>query len=300
MRLTLDALLVLDAIERKGSFAAAAAVLHRVPSAVTYSVQKLEQDLSVKLFDRRGHRAALTPAGAELLHAGRNILRAAHEAEARTQRVATGWESELRIALDDLIPLARLLPLVADFYAAARGTRLRLSTEVLGGCWDALASGRSDLVIGAPGDGPAGGGLTIEPWGEIEFEFAVAPDHPLAAAAEPLPAERLIEHRAISIADTSRDLPPRTSGLLNGQDVLTVPTLQAKLAAQRLGLGVGYVPRHWLTADIAAQTLVIKAVEEPKPKVTLSLAWRSGHRGKALAWFVDRLRGQASTLLAIN
>ncbi|MBK5105891.1 MAG: LysR family transcriptional regulator, partial [Burkholderiales bacterium] len=33
MRLTLDALQVMDAIERKGSFAAAAADLHRVPSA---------------------------------------------------------------------------------------------------------------------------------------------------------------------------------------------------------------------------------------------------------------------------
>ncbi len=42
MRLSLDALLVLDAIERKGSFAAAAHELHRVPSAITYTVQKLE------------------------------------------------------------------------------------------------------------------------------------------------------------------------------------------------------------------------------------------------------------------
>jgi DNA-binding transcriptional LysR family regulator len=39
MRLSLDALLVIDAIDRKGSFAAAAHELHRVPSAVTYTVQ---------------------------------------------------------------------------------------------------------------------------------------------------------------------------------------------------------------------------------------------------------------------
>ena len=45
MRLTLDALAVLDAIDRRGSFAAAAEELHRVPSAVTYQVQKLEEDL---------------------------------------------------------------------------------------------------------------------------------------------------------------------------------------------------------------------------------------------------------------
>ena len=47
--LSLDALQVLDAIERQGSFAAAAEALHRVPSAVTYAVQKLEQDLACLL-----------------------------------------------------------------------------------------------------------------------------------------------------------------------------------------------------------------------------------------------------------
>jgi len=61
-KLSLDALLVLDAIARKGSFAAAAEELHRVPSAITYTVQKLEQDLDVQLFDRSGHRARLTRA----------------------------------------------------------------------------------------------------------------------------------------------------------------------------------------------------------------------------------------------
>jgi hypothetical protein len=48
MRLSLDALLVLDAIDRRGSFAAAAHELHRVPSAITYTVQKLEQNSSTR------------------------------------------------------------------------------------------------------------------------------------------------------------------------------------------------------------------------------------------------------------
>ena len=50
MKISLDSLLVLHAIVRKGSFAAAAAEeLERVPSAVTYTVQRLGQDLGVKL-----------------------------------------------------------------------------------------------------------------------------------------------------------------------------------------------------------------------------------------------------------
>src|SRR3546814_7346906 len=53
MRLTFDALETLDAIEQQGSFAKAAEVLHRVPSAITYTVQKLASDLGVQLFEDR-------------------------------------------------------------------------------------------------------------------------------------------------------------------------------------------------------------------------------------------------------
>src|SRR3954462_4492270 len=139
MRLSLEALQVLDAIDRKGSFASAADELHRVPSAITYSVRQLEDGLGVPLFDRSGHRAVLTDAGRELLAEGRRLLRAAADLECRVQQVAKGWEAELRIAIDTVIDVGRLYGCLEEFYAQGSGTRLRLSTEVLGGTWDALA-----------------------------------------------------------------------------------------------------------------------------------------------------------------
>lgn len=290
MRLTLDALEVLDAIQRKGSFAAAAEALHRVPSAVTYAVQKLEEDLGVALFDRSGHRAVLTDAGKELLREGQHLLSAAHELEARVKRVATGYEVELRIAVNDVIPWAPLIPLVEEFYSVACGTRLRLCAEVYGGAWDALVSGRADFVIGAPAEGPAGGGYVTRPLGEVEWAFMVAPTHPLAKAPEPIPPEEILKHRSIAAADSSRSLPPRTSGMLSGQDVLTVPDLNLKIAFHRAGLGVGYLPLHMTREDVAAGRLVIKEVVEPKPAGPTFLAWRTGHKGKALEWWVARLQ----------
>lgn len=288
MRLTLDALLVIDAIDRKGSFAAAAHELHRVPSALSYTVQKLEEDLDVLLFDRRGHRAKLTAAGLELLNEGRHLLLAAGDLEARVKRVATGWEAELRIACDGIIPTAVLLELARDFHAETTSTRLRFSTEVLGGCWDALASGRADLAIGASGDGPAGGGYQTRPLGTIDWVFAIAPSHPLAAAGEPLTRSDILAHRAVSVADSSRSLPPRTTGLLSGQETLTVPDTATKLRAQIMGLGVGYLPQCLAAVAAARGALVIRRTEEPKVSQMLYLAWRTAHRGKALKWFVEQ------------
>ena len=113
MNLTLESLQILDAIDRNGSFAGAANELDRVPSALTYSVRKLEEDLDVLLFDRSGHRARLTAAGQELLTEGRHLLRAAHELEQRVKRTATGWEVELRIVLDSVIRFDQMIPLIA-------------------------------------------------------------------------------------------------------------------------------------------------------------------------------------------
>jgi len=291
MPLSLDALAVLDAIDRRGSFAAAAVELDRVPSAITYTVRRLEDELDVLLFDRRGHRARLTPAGRLLLDDGRRLLAAADDIERRVQRVASGWETELRIAVDTLIPFARVLPLAAAFFAECRArdaahTRLKFSHEVLGGAWDALAEGRADLVLGAPGDPPPGGGYRLRLMAEATMIFAVAPSHPLAAATEPLSEAQIATYRAVAAADSSRRLAPRSAGLLAGQDTLTVPDIGTKLAAQVAGLGCGFLPAFLAAADVAAGRLVIKSVEPPRAPVRLQAAWREARPGRALAWWI--------------
>jgi DNA-binding transcriptional LysR family regulator len=289
MKLTLEALQLLDAIDVRGSFAAAADELHRVPSAVTHAIRRLEEDLGVALFAREGRRAVPTAAGRALLEEGRHLLRAAGELECRVRRVATGWESELAIAVDASVDATLLFPLIAEFDRENGGTRLRLTCEVLGGGWDAMVTGRADLAVGASGEPPPGGGWALRPFGALEFVFAVAPGHPLAAAAEPLAPQVVARHRVIVLADTSRQLLARTAGLGSGADTLTVANAADKLAAILAGLGVGHVQRLQAERHAAAGELIIKRLAAPMPPVTRHLAWRSDHEGKALAWFVARL-----------
>ncbi len=289
MKLTLEALEALDAIERLGSFAAAAKSLHRVPSAVTYTVQRLEQDLDVMLFDRRGHRAVLTEAGLELLREGRNLLRAAGGLECRVRQVARGWEAELVIAVNEILPLEPLYALVAEYDAGQGETRLRITRESLSGCWDALAEQRADLVVGASGDPPPGGGYASQALGEIRFVFAMAPGHPLAGEPEPLTVEARARHRAVVMADSSRRLPARTVGLVSGQETLTVPGMLDKIAAQAAGLGVGFVPETLAAAHLDSGRLLVRRIEEEAPSEALFLAWHTRRRGKTLNWFRERL-----------
>lgn len=292
-QINLDGLHVIDAIAREGSFAAAAEALHRVPSSVTYAVRRVEESLGVRLFDRAGHRAELTAAGEALLREGRELLQLANALGRKVQRVATGWEAELRIAVGDLVPFEPILELCDAFYAVAPDTHLQLSREVLGGAWDALHAERADLVIGAAGDAPMGEGYSVHPLGEVQFIFALAADHPLALVPEPLPMDLIRKYRAVAAADSSRGLPPRTVGLLPGQPVLTVPDLQTKREAHIRGLGVGYLPLHMIQSDIEAGRLVTRRTEDglgSRPQ--LFYAWPSRHLGKGLEWFREQLMAE--------
>lgn len=291
LKVSIEALEVIDAIARKGSFAAAAESLFRVPSAVTYTVKKLEEDLGVSLFDRSGHRASLTKAGEELIKEGRLLLDAALTLESRVKRVATGIETDLSIAVIDLFNTGAIFKIITEFYAQDFGTRIKLTREVFGGGWDALVSGRADISVGAPGDAPAGGGYATKLLGYIDFAFAVAPQHPLAKLTEPLSSQDIIQYRSVAAADSSRNLPARTAGILSGQDVLTVDNMESKVNAQILGLGVGYIPQPLALHYAEKGKLIIKEVAELKTPAPTYLAWcnhQGGEVGIAQQWLLKR------------
>jgi DNA-binding transcriptional LysR family regulator len=289
LRLSLDSLEIVDAIDRTGSFSAAAKALFRVPSTISYTVAKLEEDLGVQLFHRMGPKVALTPAGRELLREGRYLLKAAGDLESRVKRVASGWETNLTIGLDSLFNPLALKDEIADFYAETKLTRLRIIQEALSGTWEALLDRRVDLLIGAAGEGPSGGGFTARQMGKVSFVFAVAPTHALAGIERPLHKGDLAEYRAISVADSGRLLPARTVGLLFGQDTLTVPDMRTKYLFQIEGIGFGFLPELLARPAIAAGKLIEKEVAEPKPDETFYLAWRTGEEGAALTWWIDRI-----------
>lgn len=322
--LTPEALAMVDTIARSGSFAAAARELGKVPSALTYSVRQLEEALDVLLFDRRSRQARLTAAGEELLMEGRRLLASMDAVANRVRRVATGWETQLTIAADGVLSRLTLLELCEAFYALrpappprhldmpsppepdgppGPGTRLRLRTEVLNGTWEALVTGEADLALGIPADTASAPGIESRPLGEVRFLFAVAPHHPLAQQGEPIEDTELLRHRAIAVADSAHRLSPLTVNLLPGQDVLTVPSLQAKIEAQVRGLGCGFVPEPLARDHIRLGRLVVKEVRRQRQTTArLAYAWRTGTpagarqsvQGLALRWWLTQLDSSAT------
>jgi len=288
LKLTLEAIELVDAIARHGSFAAAAARLNKVPSTISYAVGKLEEQLGMLLFERNGPRVTLTSAGDEMLKEGRWLLGAASDLESRMRQIATGYESELRLVHDSLIPTQALINDIRAFEDLRCGTRLRIGCEALTGAWEALREGRADLVIAA-GESPAGGGYQAVTVGSLDFAFCVAPTHPLTRLGRPLQRGDLLHCNAIVVGDSARSLSDRTVGLLAGQPRITVPSMAAKIACQVEGLGHGHLPRACIGGELARGTLVELPTEESRPSESFWLAWKTGAEGRALRWWRERL-----------
>lgn len=290
---------LIGTVARTGSMAAAARELGLVPSALTYRVRQVEDALDVLIFDRSSRRARLTPAGTELLRAGEHLLRELDAVAQRVRRVATGWEPELTIAADALIARTTLFELCEAFYTLGAPTRLRLRAETLSGTWEALQGGQADLALGVPTDIAPSSGLRLQEMGEVDFVFAVAPHHALAAAGEPLASDEIQRHRAVAAADSSQRGRGVTINLLPGQDVLTVPTMQHKLEAQLRGLGCGWLPLPLARPYLDAGLLVAKAVSQPMRKLRVGYVWRNASsEGRALTWWLEQL-GQPRTRTAL-
>ena len=310
--LTPEALAMMDSIARSGSFAAAARELGKVPSALTYSVRQLEDALDVLLFDRRSGQAKLTAAGEELLSEGRRLLAEMDAVANRVRRVACGWETQLTVAADGVISRVTLFELCEAFYALrpagerpdeGPGTRLRLRTEVLAGTWEALLSGEADLAIGVGMDGvTVPTDIELRLLGQMDFVFAVAPHHPLAAHAGPIPDHELLRHRAVAVADSARRHEPRSFNLLPGQEVFTVASVQAKVEAQLRCLGCGFLAEPLAREHIRAGRLVVKQVQRDARRARLGYAWRESAapqpkkapQGLALAWWLQQLERPAT------
>ena len=290
--LTPDSLAMLQAIAETGSFAAAARSLGLVPSALTYRVRQIEDALDVLLFDRSARQAKPTEAGAELLREGGRLLQDIDAVANRVRRVATGWEPQLTLSIDGVISPHTMLELVEAFYAMSPPTRLKLRDGIMSGTREALTSGRADLAIGVSNIASDVAGLQQAPLGDLLFIYVVAPHHPLASMPEPITDAVMLRHRAVAVADSAQR-GGMTMGLLGGQDVLTVDTMQAKVQVQLRGLGGGFLPEPMVRPYLEAGRLVAKRVARPERQLRLHYAWGGPGftaPGRALQWWLQQLQ----------
>jgi DNA-binding transcriptional LysR family regulator len=270
------------------SITAAAERLNKVPSAISYTVRKLEESFGAKLFERRGCYIKLTEAGEYFIAHSKSILDDLQALKCNLAIVQGGIEPELTVAVNNIVPRDALIQFVCDLEQAFPATRVTIQQEVYNGCWDALYANKADLVIGAPHFVPKTDGITSVPLGNLAWDFLVGADHPLANVDHVLQSAELRKYPAVCIKDTSIEFDSMNAWLLEGQKPIFVPDFSMAVRIIARNAAIGYVPAH-IRAAFDHARVVGKSIQEQKHATRLFLAHRSDGVGKVRAWCVDYL-----------
>ncbi|MFT4763853.1 MAG: DNA-binding transcriptional LysR family regulator [Oleispira sp.] len=291
--ITIEVLETLDAIDRRGSYAKASEELNKATSAVSYSVQKLEEQLGIALFQRQGRRSVLTPAGQLILQEGRKILLATARLTNTAKEVATGWEPKIRIAMESTLNSPVLFAVLAEFLAEHESVEIDLSESVLNGGWEALDQDRVELLVGVPGPVPLQKGFRAIRIENSDLIPVIATSHTQAMFAQDAEALAAIlpTLRRIITHDTSMFEVTRNEGLTNKGLSSTsqnfymqnfyVQNIDQKLEAILAGIGIGHMPRKRVQRYLDnGQLKELKLANVSHHEYFM--AWKISNKGKGL------------------
>jgi DNA-binding transcriptional LysR family regulator len=288
--ITIEILDALDAIDRRGSFAKAAEELNKATSAVSYAVQKLEEQLDIAIFQRQGRRSVLTPAGRLILAEGRLILQATARLANRAKEVSTGWEPRISIAVESHQSYSVFFAQLREFLEEHPTMEIDICESVLNGGWEALEQGRVDLVVGSPGPVPLLKGYRAIRLADADLVPVVASDHLLASlvgSPEALKAA-LPKVRRIITHDTSMTDVARSAGLGSEGQRFYVQNVDQKVEAILAAVGIGHLPLERIKKHLDSGELVKLKLEEDSVHENF-LAWKISNKGKGLRALTNRL-----------
>jgi DNA-binding transcriptional LysR family regulator len=244
---TLDQWQSLICVVDEGGYAAAAEAMGKSQSAVSYAVQKLEANLDAKVFTLEGRRSVLTPVGKTLYKRAKQLLDDANHLEDAGRKLSRGDEAIVRIAVDTLFPIERLLQCIDAAHKRFTATQFEILELTLSGPNEALLQGKAEIAI--TGFDPPG--MPIRHVATVTLLTVAAINHPLQQLQQPLTKADLKKHRQIVVKDSGQKT-NRDAGWLGAEQRITVNNGYTAAAVVRNGMGFASAPIQLIQADIDA------------------------------------------------
>jgi len=291
MKLDLNGLEALEAVVRYGGFAHAAEHLHKVQSAVSHQVRKIEQQLGITVFNRDGYRVHLTPAGEAILAEARRLLAQAEHVRSIARQFSQEWEPSLAIVVDGILPLDPTLAAMKTLAAARVPTRIQVKVEFLRGVQARFEKENGDLMLVQ--DYAASPYLHEEALPEMDCVLCVGRSHPLAKAKR-VSLPHLQEHVELSVQHSSEEQ-GHDRHLFGCERAFFLSSHHTKKEALLMGVGFGWMPLYLVHSELKSGALrEVKYQGGSWYRFTPRLVHRADRRlGRAGQEFVSLLRKSA-------
>lgn len=260
-------------------------------SALTRRIQRLEEQLGFRLFERTTREVRLTAAGQSFYRDNQHLFAEYDEAVAQARRIAEGKTGRLRVAYmafaaTELMPSAvarfrRLHPHVAVElrYMRTQGQKLALATDEI------------DLgyLIG-PFDHPDYHSLTLA----ADPLYVVTPrNHPLLRRPVIAPADLAGEELILGDMREWGEFRWRLEEMFNAEGIALRVGLEASntlalLGLVAAGLGVTLYPESLI--GFLGRNVEVRPIHDDAFRIHTVLAWKRVNRGAQLRAFVDVAR----------
>jgi LysR family hydrogen peroxide-inducible transcriptional activator len=273
--MTLNELRYIVAVANERSFGRAAQKCFVSQPALSVAIQKLEEELGARLFERGKAEITVTPVGERIVGQAQKVLEEAARIKEMAQAGCNQLAGPLKLGaiytvapylLPDLIPalhdLAPQMPLEIE-------ENLTLHLEA------SLKSGRIDAAIVALPFAPPG--IVTEFLYEEPFQIVVPQGHKWAKRKSVHPEELAGEHTVLlnvghcfrdQVLDACPELNQVASQVTRTNSLETVRNMVAS------GLGVSVLPRDAMTPKYHSKLVVPVPFSRPVPSRRIALAWR--------------------------
>ena len=187
------------AVVEHGTFSAAARAVHLTQSALSRSIQSLEDELRVPLFDRAGRRAHLTVFGQAVVERARRLRIEETELRRSLDLLRGGQEGSLRIGLAPAPTALLLAPFLAHMAGTRPGVRVRAQSQSTEELLRQLRDERIDAIVGDAWVLEQADDVELTPLGQLRAGVACRTGHPILR----LPHVDLDALRAYPVASTT-------------------------------------------------------------------------------------------------
>lgn len=175
-----DLLQTFVTVAESGNVTHASALLNRTQSAISVQIRKLEEALTVKLFERQARGMVLTDDGRKLLPAARSALSEMHRINALFSEPLRG---RIRIGIPDDYDEMILERVLVDFGRRHPEVEILAHSGCTSGYSKAIDADELDLAVVSDADSQSGDVFHTEPivWAASEkFDLAIDAPVPLA------------------------------------------------------------------------------------------------------------------------
>lgn len=261
--MTLEQLIVLNAIVEQGTFRGAADYLNKAQSAISHMLKKLEDELGFTLLSREKYRPELTEKGEVYYRHSLRVLQRVQDLKSVARTLNSEQEAEVALTVTATFPFSPILGLIGEMTSRYPATHIRVSRDNMGGSLERLLADEVQIAISTL-DGVPLDRIEALPLAPVTILPVSHPDFPAARGGSVNSDAEMQSHIQVVVSD-SGSTNKQSRGLLPGGLRWTVSDFATKKEILLANMGWGGIPQHMIQQELDQGDLVPLNVEGYPP-----------------------------------